>query len=149
MHLHNYPTASLIRRLAALAYDTLVIVALYIMSGFVLVAAFKLFTQHFPEDHLPNALYYSLLFCICFFYYSISWRKGGQTIGMKAWRIRLINTQNRPLALSQFMLRTACGLFSLLLFGLGYWWALVDKKSRTWHDIASLTRVVFMPKNMQ
>ncbi len=148
MHQHNYPTASLARRLAALVYDALVITALYIMFGFIVVAVFKLFTHHFPEDHLPNALYYSLLFCICFFYYSFSWRKGGQTIGMKAWRIRLINTQPQPFALSQFMLRTACGLFSLLLFGIGYWWALIDKKSRTWQDMASLTRVVFIPKGM-
>lgn len=148
MHNQNYPIASLTRRLAALAYDALVVLALYILAGFILVGIFKLLTHEFPENRLPNALYYSLLFCVCFFYYSSSWKKGGQTIGMKAWRIKLINEQNHPFKLSQFMLRTGMGFFSLVLFGAGFWWALIDKQSRSWHDIASLTRVVFIPKGM-
>lgn len=149
MHEKNYPTASLTRRLAALMYDSLVIIALYILSGFVLVGAFKLLTQQFPEDTLPNAVYYSLLFCVCFFYYNASWRRGGQTIGMKAWRIKLINEENHHIKLTQSMLRTGIGFFSLMICGAGFWWALIDKKSRSWHDMASLTRVVFIPKGME
>ncbi|MEN9464314.1 MAG: hypothetical protein RL217_495 [Pseudomonadota bacterium] len=144
----NFPTASLWRRLAALAYDSLVVLALYILAGFIINGIY--YPTHNGQfvGELPRPIAFSLFFCVCFFYYSHSWRKIGQTIGMKAWRIKLVNVENKPIQLSQCMLRTGMGLFSLVLAGLGFWWALVDKKQRTWHDIASLTRVVYIPKDM-
>ena len=144
----NYPTASLWRRLAALAYDSLVVLALFILMGFVVVGIYNLSHDgQFPGE-LPKAVNMSILFCICFFYYSHSWRFGGQTIGMKAWRLKLVNLEPKPMQLSQYMLRTAIGFFSLMLFGIGFFWALFDTKHRSWHDMASLTRVVFIPKEM-
>lgn len=144
---YNYPTASLTRRLAALTYDSLVVLAVYIISGFVLVGGWAAFHDGEAPGPLPASVSLSLLFCICFFYYSTSWKYGGQTIGMKAWRIRLIHEEkNRPLQLSQFMLRTAIGFFSITIFGIGFWWMLLDKRQRTWHDMASLTRIVYLPR---
>ncbi len=145
----NYPTASLVRRLAALLYDAIVVIALYILAGFIIQALYAPFHQGEPIGEIPSPYLLILLFCICFFYYSHSWRRGGQTIGMKAWRLKLVNLENKPMQLSQHMLRTAIGFFSIVLFGLGYFWALIDKKQRSWHDMASLTRVVFMPKDME
>lgn len=144
----NFPTASLWRRLAALAYDSLVVLALYILLGFVINGLY--YASHSGQfvGELPRPVAFSLLFCVCFFYYSHSWRKGGQTIGMKAWRLKLVNLEKKPIQLSQCMLRTGIGLFSLVIFGLGFFWALFDKDERSWHDMASLTRVVFLPKGM-
>lgn len=135
------------RRLAALGYDALVILALLMMSTLLINGGIALITGNFPGPY-PLGAVLSLTFCISFFYYSHSWLRGGQTIGMKAWRIRLINLDKHPLRLSQCMLRTGMGLFSLTLAGAGFWWALFDKQQRSWHDIASLTKVVFQPKNM-
>lgn len=146
---HNYPTASLFRRLAAMTYDSLILIALYILCGFVLVAIIKIMNHGDFPGKLPAAANLSLFFCITFFYYSDSWRRRrGQTVGMKAWRIRLINENDGPIQLSQCMLRTGIGFFSLVTFGLGFIWMLLDNKQRTWHDQASLTRVVFIPENM-
>ncbi|WP_430462084.1 RDD family protein [Thalassolituus sp. LLYu03] len=147
MSAQNYPTANLLRRLAALVYDGLIVIALYIAVGFVVVGLLKASTGEFPGA-LPWSVSASLLFTVSFLYYSHSWRKGGQTVGMKAWRIRLISEEKGPVRLSQCMLRSGIGFFSLLAAGLGYWWMLFDKRQRTWHDMASLTRVVFLPKNM-
>jgi len=33
-----------------------------------------------------------------------------------------------------------------VIFGLGFFWSLLDKQERTWHDMASLTRVVHIPR---
>mgnify|MGYP001480312817 CR=1 FL=1 len=143
---YNYPTASLSRRLAAMAYDALVLLACLIMVGFVMVGIMAALNGGEPPGAFPAPVVMSTLFCICFFYYSTSWRRGGQTIGMKAWRIRLLNENHgKPLQVSQCMLRTAIGFFSLLAAGLGFWWMLFDKRQRTWHDIASLTRIVYIP----
>ncbi|MGB1092903.1 MAG: RDD family protein [Oceanobacter sp.] len=142
----NYPTASLLRRLAAMSYDGLVLIALYIVSGFVFVGIAAAFNNGEPPGAFPAAVNFSLMFCICFFYYSSSWRRGGQTIGMKAWRIKLVSDESNHVKLTQCMLRTGIGFFSLMLFGLGFWWMLLDKQQRTWHDIASLSHPVHIPK---
>ncbi|MFY9179187.1 MAG: RDD family protein [Venatoribacter sp.] len=145
----NYPTASIWRRLAALAYDSLVVLALFILVGFIIQGIYAPLHQGEPIGELPRPVVLTILFSVCFLYYSHSWRKAGQTIGMKAWRIKLVNTQPKPIQLSQCMLRTGMGLFSLLIVGLGFFWALLDKQQRSWHDMASLTRVVFIPKEME
>ncbi|MAY14486.1 MAG: hypothetical protein CMI06_04020 [Oceanospirillaceae bacterium] len=147
----NYPTAPLSRRLAALAYDALVLIALYIMLGGLLVTAVSKIIGSPEFVRLSPAMSMSVMFTICFLYYSHSWRRGGQTIGMKAWGLKLLNDNNKGtgIQLSQCMLRTGVGFFSLLFVGLGFWWMLFDKQQRSWHDIASLTRMVYIPKNMK
>ena len=147
MSILNLPTAPLWRRLAALIYDSLIIVGMFIILGLILVAILKLIIGDFPGE-LPFSIVMTLLFSTCFFYYTHSWRRGGQTIGMKAWRIRLANLTEQPISLSQCMLRTGCGFFSIVIFGIGFWWAWLDKNQRSWHDMASLTRIVFIPKEM-
>lgn len=147
-NLYNLPTASLWRRLAALVYDGLVIIALLILAGFVVNGIY--YASHNGEftGALPGSVVMTMLFTICFFYYSHSWRKGGQTIGMKSWRIYLVNVEKKPIQLSQCMLRTGMGFFSIVVGGIGFFWALFDQQQRSWHDIASLTRVVYKPKSM-
>lgn len=143
----NYPTASLARRLAAMVYDGLILLALYIMTGFALIAIIKALNNGEFPGTLPAAVNFSVFFIIAFFYYSDSWRRrNGQTIGMKAWGLKLVNENDGPLQLSQCMLRVGIGFFSLVIFGLGFFWMLIDKQQRNWHDMASLTRVVFIPK---
>ncbi|MDO6681450.1 MULTISPECIES: RDD family protein [unclassified Oceanobacter] len=142
----NYPTASLIRRLAALSYDGLVLLALYIVTGFVLVGIATAANDGQPPGAFPASVNLSVMFCISFFYFSSSWRRGGQSIGMKAWRLKLITEDAKPVKLSHCMLRTGIGFFSLAVFGLGFFWSLLDTRGRSWHDMASLTRIVFIPK---
>ena len=147
----NYPTAPLSRRLAALTYDALVLIALYIMLGGLLVTAVSKIIGSEEFVRLSPAMSMSVMFTICFLYYSHSWRRGGQTIGMKACGLKLLNDNKKGtgIQLSQCMLRTGVGFFSLLFMGLGFWWMLFDKQQRSWHDIASLTRMVYIPKNMK
>lgn len=139
----NFPSASLARRLAALFYDGLLLISLYIVFGFILVGIIAGLHDGDAPGAFPAAVNLSLMFCICFFYYSSSWRRGGQTLGMKAWRIKLVSElPGKPIQLSQCMLRTGIGFFSLTIAGMGFWWAILDKRRRSWHDIASMTRVV-------
>ncbi len=145
----NYPTAPLTRRLAALAYDGLILIALYIILGGLLVTLIsKLADGGDAMLRLSPATAASLFYIICFLYYSHSWRRGGQTVGMKSWRIKVISEYKPEVTLSQCMLRSAIGFFSILAAGLGFLWMLFNKKQQTWHDKASMTRVVYLPKNM-
>ena len=43
-------------------------------------------------------------------------------------------------------MRYSVGTLSLLPAGLGFWWAWFDRDRLTWHDRASRTRIVRLPK---
>lgn len=146
MSLTNYPTAGLLHRLLAMAYDGMVLIALYIILAGLLLTAIKSLTGSEEMLKLSAAQAATIFYSITFLYYMHSWRRGGQTIGMKAWRLYLTTNDNSPVRLTHCILRSAGGFFSLAIFGLGYFWMLIDKRQRTWHDIASLTRVVHKPK---
>ena len=145
----NYPTAPLYRRLAAMIYDSLIVFALIILAEFVMTGIYVATNGEPPGGNIPASIHYSVMFIICFFYYTHSWLRGGQTIGMKSWRIKLVSEYKPQMRISQCMLRTGVGFFSILVVGLGYWWALFDKRQRSWHDMESMTRIIYMPKGMQ
>ena len=72
----------------------------------------------------------------------LSWRYGGQTLGGRAWRLRVVGDDGGPIGLGRALLRFGVGIISLLTGGLGFAWMLIDRDHRTWHDFAVGTRVV-------
>lgn len=150
MALTNYPTAGLLHRLLAMAYDGLVLIGFCFMVYAVVISAIARLMGTFPEmPVLGLAPVLSIFYSTIFLYYMHSWRRGGQTIGMKAWRLYLTTEDNSPVRLSHCILRSGAGFFSLGIVGLGFFWMLIDKRQRTWHDIASVTRIVHKPKGVE
>lgn len=86
-----------------------------------------------------------LLFFITLFFL-FSWRRGGMTLGMQAWRLRVQTVDGHAMSVRQGLIRCAVAWLSLLAFGLGYLWVLFDAERRSWPDIASETRTVVLPK---
>jgi len=80
-------------------------------------------------------------------YFALSWSRGGQTIGMKPWRLRVVRNDGESTDLAHALLRFAVALVSLAALGIGFWWALFDAQRRTWHDIAAGTVMVRMEKS--
>lgn len=74
-------------------------------------------------------------------YATISWRRGGQTLGMRPWRLRVQSADGAQPSWRSVVIRYSIGTMSLLLAGLGFWWALIDRDRLTWHDRASATRM--------
>ncbi len=79
---------------------------------------------------------------VCFAYLGGCWHYGGMTVGMRAWRVRLISADSGIISWPKCLLRFLLGGFSLAAFGLGFVWALVDQKNRTWQDIAAHTLLI-------
>ena len=75
--------AGLLRRLAALSYDSLLLLAvLFIATALVLPLNGGRAIRH-------NPFFSSYVFLVCFLFYGWFWTHGGQTLGMRAWKLRL------------------------------------------------------------
>jgi len=131
------PSAGLLRRLAALAYDAL------LLGGLLFVFTLLVVLARGGRAIDPDTLWYrASLVAIAFVFCGASWTRGGQTLGMKAWRIRVVALDGRSPSWPRAAARFAASWLALAPAGLGYWWALVDAERRCWHDRLSGTRVV-------
>ena len=75
-------------------------------------------------------------------YFVWQWMRGGQTLAMKAWRLRVVRADGTRLALRQALLRYVVALAGTLLVGVTFLWALVDREGAFLHDRIAGTRVV-------
>jgi uncharacterized RDD family membrane protein YckC len=135
----NLRPCGLIRRLAAMTYDGLLLIALWMIAAAVVVIP----AGHEIEPGAPIFQLYLLV--VAWAYLAICWRHGGQTLGMKAWRIRLLGTQ-QPVGWGTTAVRFVVAVASLLGFGIGFIWSLFHPRHATWHDLASGTYLVVEPK---
>ena len=136
----EFQSASLFRRLAAILYDSLLIIAMWLITTLLLVA--------FINDGaaLQGPLFqFGLYFEACLFY-SYFWRLRGQTLGMQVWKIKLISPSLQTLSWQECFARLFFALVSVSMLGLGFIWMLFDPERLTWHDRASGTRVVLLRK---
>ena len=79
-------------------------------------------------------------------FFSIFWLKSGQTLGMQAWRIKLVRCDGADISLHDCVVRCLAALLSALCLGIGYLWCLFDREKRSWHDRLSKTELQLLPK---
>lgn len=132
-------------RLLAMLYDLLPLAALWMATSAVMLLL------RGGERVVPGSaaamIELLLLLAVSFAYLGLSWRRGGQTLGMRAWRLYLVNTDgSRPVSWRALMLRYLVAMVSLAAVGLGFVWSLFEPNRRTWHDLASGTVMVRKPK---
>ena len=138
--LHNLPNAGFFKRLFAALYDWLLVLALMMVLSVPLVA---------PDNEAitpGNPLYQAALVGVVALFFVGFWVTKGQTLGMRAWRLMLTDTEGNPVSWQQATLRFAVAWISLLAVGLGFLWALIDRDGLSWHDRWSRTRIRQLPK---
>jgi uncharacterized RDD family membrane protein YckC len=137
----HHPTAGVFRRLAAGAYDALLLGALWMFSTLLVVLA------RGGEPIPPGNLGYQLLLvATAAAFFMGFWMRGGQTLGMRAWRLQVERQSGLPLDLRTAVTRFLGGCLTVASLGLGLFWLWVDRDELTWHDRLSGTRVVVLPK---
>ncbi len=137
----SLPHCGLARRLAAILYDSLLLMAILFMASLVVLPLMG------DNPSAPTLFVFRLyLLVLAFAFFAWFWSHGGQTLGMRAWRIRLQNRRGGPPSLWQLMLRFLVAILSWLAFGLGFLWSLIDREKLTWHDRYSMTELVVLPK---
>jgi uncharacterized RDD family membrane protein YckC len=130
----NCPPANLIKQLAAMLYDSMLIFGVLFFAS----AIALMLNQGEAIESNPWFRLYLLL--TLFTFYAWFWRKSGQTLGMRVWKIRIVTESGGNPGWGVCYLRLIFALLSLLCFGLGYWWRLF--KPYTWHDRLSRTRII-------
>ena len=138
MNYQGYPIASPLRRLGAALYDGLLLAALLIAAAAIGVAmnAGQAVGSHNLAFQLGLVLVHGS-------FYVWFWTHGGQTLGMRAWRMRLVDGQGNAVSLSAALLRLPLSW----LFILGMLWCLIDSRGRAAQDILSGTQVIVEPRN--
>ena len=152
------------RRLLLLCYELLLVVGVLFGAGLPVV----LLIGHPPAAGDP--LYLAYLLVVLFVYFGWCWTRGGQTLAMRAWKVRVEREDGGALGWRHALLRYLGGLLALacallaarsahlanlpgsvqLLSALaggaaGFLWALFDPRRRAWPDILSATRLVRLP----
>ncbi len=138
--------APLWRRFAAMIYDSFIILAISMAYGAISLLIYTSIFQKENTDYTPvlDGYFFQLgwLFTIVGFY-SFFWHNAGQTVGMRAWKIRIQNEKGLRPGYMTCVFRFFLSIPSLLFLGLGYFYAILDPKRRGLHDLISKTETVY------
>jgi uncharacterized RDD family membrane protein YckC len=130
------------RRLAALVYDGLLLVALLMVFTGV-----SLFFTH-GHAVLPETaggwwyVYRAGLLLVIAAYFVGNWMHSGQTLGMRAWRLWVLDARGRRLRVGPALLRFALAVMAWTPAALGVLWLFLDPEHLAIHDRLAKTRLL-------
>lgn len=125
------------RRIAALVYDALILVGVF------LIFTTATWAVRGGREIPPGTPWFqAALLAVAAAFFGWFWTHGGQTVGMLAWKIRVVRADGGPLRWRDALARFAAAIVALAPLGLGLLWALVDPERLAWHDRLSGTRIV-------
>ncbi len=138
-------------RLLALLYDLMPMLALWMLLSTAFTFGYTYLGRHAVSENIaPFSALQWLLWLCCWLatgvYAVTSWRRGGQTLGMRPWRLKVVDAGGAAPSTRALWQRYAVGTLSLLAGGLGFWWAWIDRDGLAWHDRASGTGMLRLPK---
>lgn len=132
---------SLIRRMMVIFYDLMLLFSLLFSIGLVLVIVVN--TLELSNIGKPNALFFFIITIpVSFFYFYISWRISGQTLGMRAWGVKIINFNDKPFTRMQLFIRFIVAIIGFFVFGIGFLYQIFDKNNHSLHDAISQTYLI-------
>lgn len=149
----EFAAPGLSRIIAAMGYDCLLLAAISIAYS-AMVVGVRVAIVGEPEagqrihwDLFSGSVVTLGWFGVLIGFYIYFWHKFGQTLGMKTWRIQLVDSQTfQPPTYVQCGKRALAALLSLALLGLGYWCQLIHPKGRLLHDLLSGTQLILLKK---
>jgi uncharacterized RDD family membrane protein YckC len=125
------------RRLASALYEALLVLALVFIATFPFLA-FVGDSTHGWRRHLLQAW---VLFVVGG-YFTWFWTRGGQTLPMKTWRIRVVRHDGAAVGMGRAIHRYLLAILGIAALGAGFFWALVDRDRQFLHDRLAGTALV-------
>ena len=135
---HN---AGLGRRMGAVLYDALLVLALMFLATLPFIAA-----RGGEPVEVGDPVYRLVMLLVAWLFYAVFWSRYGRTLGLQSWRLRIETADGGKPTFAAASLRFIAAIVSWLPLGLGFWWQLWDKDRLAWHDRISGTRLRYYPK---
>mgnify|MGYP002338712121 CR=1 FL=1 len=132
-------------RVAGLLYDVMMVTALLLIGTLLFLPATG-GEAPAPGSWAAHALQAYLL-ALVYLFFAVFWTRDGRTVGMMAWRLRIVDERGLSPSLRQASLRFAAAALSWALLGLGFAWALVDGERRALHDRLAGTWLIREPRD--
>ncbi|MDG2091421.1 MAG: RDD family protein [Gammaproteobacteria bacterium] len=139
----NTAHASLWRRLAAIVYDSIVMLAIWIVVGFFVLSSFGIEQAQMVEnDRVVMDPYYRItlftsMLVSAYLFFAWFWTHSGQTLGMQAWKLRVQNTDASAISYKQSLIRFVVAPLSFILLGAGYFYMFFNTEKLTLPDLLS------------
>ncbi len=127
----------------AFIYDVLILIALSLLLSALFTAGAG---ENFYQRDVLRTSFQLLWVIMVAGYYAYSWQKSGQTIGMKAWRLRVTRQDANPLTRMDTMTRLAAATLNVFLLNLG-WLGYLNQSGLSLTDKLSATRIERIEKN--
>lgn len=127
---------------ACFIYDALIVIAISFACSGLFIWLVGDATQGIKRYALQLALW-----LVIGLYFVWCWVKSGQTLALKTWRLKLVNRDASLLTVNHAIGRYMLATFSLMLFGLGFLWAIVDRERLYLHDRLLKSKIITIPKN--
>lgn len=132
----------LLRRLGAVIYDSLLVIALLFLATIPFIAI----RGGEPVEPGDSLAYQFTLAIVVYAFFVGFWTRSGRTLGMQSWGLRLETPDGRTPTFGVATLRFFVAILSWLPAGLGFIWQLWDSEQLTWHDRLSGTRLMHYPR---
>lgn len=133
----NMVAPSLIKLGACLLYELLTVIAIVFVS-----AGLFLWIAGDATHGAKRMLLQIFLWLTVGAYFVWCWRKSGRTLAMQAWKFKLIGDDKQLLSFKIAALRYVLATLGMVLFGLGFLWAIVDRQHLFLHDRLLKSRIV-------
>lgn len=135
----RFSSCSLPKRCAAMAYDFILLACVLFIAWLPMPLV-----SEYLDPLIDRVVRSAYLLAVCFLYFAWPWCRGGQTLGMRSWKIRLINTEDpsRAITLKQAWSRFLVSILSWAALGIGFIISAFHPNRLAWHDVWSRTRIV-------
>jgi uncharacterized RDD family membrane protein YckC len=131
-------------RLAAYAFDTIVVATVFSATSAVVLWLIQLVTARSTEGFEIGATTSAILFLAWFLvYFGVSWIAAGRTIGMALFGLRVVCRDGSHLGPGRAAVRALTFPLSFVPFGLGFTGIVVGRERRAFHDVCARTTVVY------
>lgn len=127
---------SFLRRIMSILYDSILIFAV------LTVMSIPFYSFAVEENILLKILMQLYFYLIIQFFFVWFWVKSKETLGMKTWKIKIVNEDGNKISYKQGVIRFNVAIISLLIFGLGFLIAIFNKERKCLHDIISKTILI-------
>lgn len=133
--------APLSRRIGAMLYDGLLVLAVMFIGSVPFVAI----RGGGPVEPGDTGYQLTILVLVYLFFVGF-WSGYGRTLGMQSWGLQIETPEGHRPTVGQCSMRFFAAIISWLPAGLGFWWQLFDREGLSWHDRLSGTRLRYYPR---